>query len=117
MAYQGNLRDTCLIGSQATPSGVEPTNAWTYAATAVRCRYTQAASREIPEGTGAEITNGKIRLALQTTISASNRLKLTHKNGTALSPAVEFLIVGEPRITRTIGILCDVQCIAGVSAG
>jgi len=93
--------DTCVIGVPAAPTGPEPTTTYDYSATAISCGFDASASDEAQDGSQVSVIDGVFRLPLATTITSKNRIKLTHRCGTALATPEYYSVSGDPRRGRT----------------
>lgn len=65
-----------------------------------------SASAEVLDSTAVVITKPTVRLPAGTTVAASWRVRITHRNGQALTPALTFEVVGDP---ATIGTAIVVE--------
>ena len=108
--WTASLGDTCQIGTRTgTPDTYnEPVDSYSYA-TGVACGIEYTSSREVERDPGKIITiDATLRLAHGTTLSHRDRIKLTHRYGTALSTAQTFEVVGYPH-EYVAGIVVDLQ--------
>lgn len=94
-----SLHDTCVIltYSESQNGFGEMAGSWT-AGAALACGFEPTGGREKPRAGGDTlIVEGRLRLPLTTTIGTRDRVRITHRHGTALSPALTFDVAGLPR--------------------
>ena len=96
MGFRGPMRDTCQVGTGVASTTVEPTASSYTWATAIRCRFHEGLTTEVRNGSEATVTEAVFLLPAGTVITSANRIRLTKRNGTTLSTARIFAIVGEP---------------------
>lgn len=63
---------------------------------AIACGFNPKNTKNVLVGTNLAVTDGEFRLPLGTTISANDRIRLTHRYGSALASAQTYDVVGEP---------------------
>jgi hypothetical protein len=97
-AQSDHMMDTCRLGtkteSQSTSGHVSAS--FSYGA-GVACGFSPKGSKvaERPDGSPV-FSDASLRLPLGTAVTATDRVKLTHRFGVALSPEEEWDVAGEP---------------------
>ncbi len=98
LRMRAHMRDACKIGTaDDSATGPSPHSAYSYAVSAIRCRFMRVTSRETVAGVKTTVTNTKIALPLGTVIKSEDRLQLTLLNGSVPSPDRFYAITGEPQ--------------------
>jgi hypothetical protein len=98
MAFTGAMVDRCRVLSHtAATTGPDPIS--TYIAGAeIRCRYSRAVEgREVVDGSQMTPTDVTIRVPRGTTVTSSDRIRLTKEHGAVVS--LDYAIVGEPYVS------------------
>ena len=113
MAFTGNMRDRCKVLSHTSASnGPSPISSFAVGSE-IRCRYSRTDSREVVDGSQMAPSNVEIRVPSGTTITGSDRIRMTQLDGAAVTQ--DYAIVGEP--FTTLGqLVCDCQLVTGGSA-
>jgi hypothetical protein len=95
--YEAAMPDTCvrLAYSAILDSYGQPSPTWTAAATSLPCGY-NGKSTEVMDGAQVVLTDGKMRLPMDTVLVTTDRIRLTHRYGVALSTPLVFDIIGAP---------------------
>lgn len=114
-AQEDGMMDTCVVLSYAdgaTDAYGMPVRTWVES-DEMACGYDgrRHTQQGVPAGTpGAqvELTDGRIRLPIDTVISVLDRIRVTHRFGVELSEAIEYEVIGEPRRGPS-GLLVDVR--------
>lgn len=99
------MQDTLQIG---TPSGGDgfgnspgPTT-WTYAsASPLKCRVETGTPFEVNDGTQTTILDTRIMVPLESSISATQRVKVTHRFRVALGTPKIYAVIGTPENGRS----------------
>lgn len=106
------MRDQCVLMEPQTSAGRynKHTTTYTDAGSSV-CGFNPStangsASAEVLDSTAVVITKPTLRLPIGTVLTASWRVRITHRNGQALTPALTFEVIGDP---ATIGTAIVVE--------
>lgn len=110
-----HMFDTCTLViyvAGATDEYGMPLTTWV-AGPVVACGYDgrRHAETGIPGGTEQTqviITDGRVRLPIDTEIMTQDRLLVTHRFGVLLETPILYELVGEPRRGPS-GLLCDIR--------
>ena len=114
-AQVDGMMDTCTVWRYMDGASDEygmPNPTWVFGAIC-SCGYDGRRHVEagVPGGTPitqAALTDGRIRLPIDTQISLLDRIELTHRFGVMLDAGVMYELAGEPRRGPS-GLLCDVR--------
>ena len=113
MAFIGNMRDRCKVLTH-TSASAGPSPMSTYAlGSEIRCRYARTDSKEVVDGSQMAPTNVEIRVPSGTTVTTSDRIRLTQLDGASVTQ--DYAILGEP--FNTLGqLVLDCQLVTSGSA-
>lgn len=96
------LMDTCVrlefVAGSVDEYGLDKPETYETAET-LACLFRKPKPGEAMEQAEVAVNGGQLRLARGTTISARDRIRLTHLHGEALSPVQVYKIIGEPKQT------------------
>lgn len=114
-AQEAGMMDTCVVLKYvegATDAYGMPLRTWVEGAMTV-CGYDgrRHVEQGVPGGTGGAqvaLTDGRIRLPLETEISIVDRVRVTQRFGVLLETPVDYELSGEPRRGPS-GLLVDVR--------
>ena len=101
------MRDQCVLMEPQTSAGRNNKPVITYTdAGSSACGFNPStangvASEEVLDSTAVVITKPTLRLPTGTVIRASWRVRITHRNGQALTSPLAFDIVGDPSTVGT----------------
>lgn len=109
------MMDTCVVLNYmdgATDGYGMPVRTWVEGVETA-CGYDgrRHVEQGVPGGTPgaqAELTDGRIRLPIDTVINIVDRIRVTHRFGVLQSSAIDYELVGEPRRGPS-GLLVDVR--------
>ena len=112
--HNGAKNDRCKILTKTSPSSTDPEPTSSFSAgSEIRCRFSRTGTREVVDGTAASPVDCEIRVPAGTTVTASDRVRLTKRNGATVSE--DYAIVGEPwALKGEIALNC--QLLIGNSA-
>lgn len=109
-AQEGHMMDSCRILVWAAGSADaygRKVDSYT-AGSEIACGFKfDNRTVEVQGESEVVVIDGRFRLPAATTIKASDRIRLTKRFGTALSPAVDFDVIGQPRLGPS-GLVVDV---------
>lgn len=90
------MYDTCKIGAYTAPSTSGGSPSYSYGA-AIACRFVPGANGESRTAKmTVVVTPARVRLPMGTTVTAKDRVQITHRFGVALGTALEFNAQGQP---------------------
>lgn len=96
-AQGDHMNDTCVIlAYSATTDEFNMPKAVYTAGSSMACGFRARTPREVLKRAEVAICDGDIRLPIGTSIDRRARIRITHRHGTALSPAETYEIIGEP---------------------
>lgn len=97
------FQDTCVI-QDYTAGAVDGLNqkaeTWPDGST-VSCGLRILKHREVLENSETELIDARIRLPIGTSLDHRDKIKVTHRFGTALATPLIFRIVGEPVVSHS----------------
>lgn len=105
--WDGTLLDRCRIAVySSTPDAFNNETASYAVGGETACMFNPTETREVQEGGMVIITEAQLRIPGDTVIAGNDRILITQRNGTAISPAPNYEIVGEPKLTLA-GLVLD----------
>lgn len=94
---EDTMLDTCQIGVRTSGDFGDPSGTASYAyGSGIACGVAKGGGAESDEGAQADISAVTIRLPMGTTVSSKDRIKVTHRRGTALAADEYYSINGDP---------------------
>lgn len=109
------FNDTCELGTLTTSSGTWNEETFTYGSP-VSCGFEAGGGDETADGAQVAINSGTLRLPATTVIGSSGRVKLTYRDGVAVSPLLIFKILGGPELGQS-AIVLQLQAIPVTGSG
>lgn len=92
-----HMNDTCVILAYGSTTDENNMPKPTYTAgSAMACGFRARTPREVLDRAEVAMSDGDVRLPVGTTLDRRSRIKITHRFGSALSPAQVYEIIGEP---------------------
>lgn len=96
-AQDSAMMDTCFVlvyTAGAVNAYNKPTITYP-ASAATRCGW-KPATKELMQDTQVPAWDGSLRMPINTVVKNTDRIRLTHRYGVALSPAQDHEIIGNP---------------------
>lgn len=91
------MLDTCQIGIRTSGDFSDPSGTASYSyGSGIACGVSKGGGVESDEGAQVDIAAVTIRLPIGTTVSSKDRIKVTHRKGTALAADEYYSINGDP---------------------
>lgn len=109
------LLDACKIGTLSeNTSSTYKSISYTYGSE-VPCGFNDRSRREARDGSNARIVDAELRLPATATVTASSRVKITKRYGVAVSPELEYAVVGPPHVGPS-GIVVNLLLVEGTTS-
>lgn len=96
-AQDSAMMDTCqvLVYTEGAANAYNKPAITYPASAAIRCGW-KPATKEMMQDTQVPAWDGRLRMPIGTVIKNTDRIRLTHRYGVALSPVQNYEIVGNP---------------------
>lgn len=91
------MGDTCQVGVLTeTTTGAHTSESYSYGS-GVACGFDASEDGEAVDGSQTGITSASLRIGIGVAITNTTRIRVTHRNGTALATSEDYAVIGDPR--------------------
>ena len=109
-----SLRDTCLLGTPASPVSPEPTSPlFSFGPDPVSCGISVTTPTQVRDGARVTLAEILIRFPYGQTVPGGARIRVTHRQGIALAEAEDYALLGAPARGQTVQIARAQRVIGG----